>query len=57
MKTKEEIVEMLKEIENTCSYCEYNRIQDNEYCFTCDHLDSWELSTEKALEIAERILE
>lgn len=52
MKTKEEIAEILLEIENTCEYCNGHNCTND-----CDINDKWQLSEQKAIKIAERILE
>lgn len=64
MKTKEEIVSILINIQRLCQNCfvtskgkEENFCNENNYCFGCYHGDKWIFSDEAALEIAERILE
>ena len=52
MTNKEEIARILLEIENTCEYCNGHNCTND-----CDMNDKWQLSEQKALEIAERILE
>ena len=52
MTNKEEIARTLLEIENTCEYCNGHNCKND-----CDMNDKWQLSEQKALEIAERILE
>lgn len=60
MKTKERIAKILQEISNSCEYCKGNDLScigDFNRCNQCNDNYLWLHSDEKALEIAERILE